>query len=806
MQEYLLFVINKQINSKGVNNLIVCKKKNKQELLSTRSEVGNNSFLFHLYQQAKKRRQLKRQDSSQQYKNCSIMQANKYFLIKDDEEDSQSYSSVQYTNINNQISHQQEDQFSIDDSMLPEQGDEQDQQDGDKQFEDNICKICSDQMSSLRYQNGQCDHSFHSKCLTLYIRDQIEHENYPIKCPDIDCNYCIQESILKGILDQLEFRKYKQFSLQSNIDSNFEEFVWCPSVKCQYALINDNNLAILECPVCNKSYCINCKLQQHKDLTCEEYQNSIKANQEEEQIIEIQPKYHEKSLPKQNLIPMEQEIIENHGTMMMDHNQGEDWVCEICYEPMMSNDIFFLICEHIFHKVCLSKYFNTLISQKQFPINCPNSECILPVQQYQIQEILSEEDFIKYEKFTLQNYIDSNADEISWCPTSNCEYAFIIDNGQTKLNCPGCKKLYCLACKSDFHEGQTCKEYQISNKYTEQDKNFEQLVKGQKFKQCSKCKMWVEKITGCDHMTCRCRYQFCYKCGGPYLRCDCKPQFIPFFQYHSMDQSNSDLFAFYQSPLYLNQQQQNQNNNDLFQQHDYMQFMNRQILNPNQNLFQQVSLLNQQRQNNFLNSSQNHSQIPVQSIKDTNQNQNQNQQNKDNNEQDIFRFLFEDNNRGEFRSSQNQNDINRTDTFNNLSLNSELLQTNQFYQEQFQLQLQTQNSSSIQRQIQQTNRDNPYLVSQFYQNQSPLSLFQFQNTISNNNSIQQMQNSNTYLMNISSQLQTSQSPSFVRSASNEQQDKQKNEKINQQIQNSLNQEVNEEKQLNSNQNNQDKQL
>lgn len=26
---------------------------------------------------------------------------------------------------------------------------------------------------------------------------------------------------------------------------------------------------------------------------------------------------------------------------------------------------------------------------------------------------------------------------------------------------------------------------------------------------------------GCDHMTCRCKYEFCYKCGGIYGKCPC---------------------------------------------------------------------------------------------------------------------------------------------------------------------------------------------------------------------------------------------------------------------------------------------
>lgn len=53
------------------------------------------------------------------------------------------------------------------------------------------------------------------------------------------------------------------------------------------------------------------------------------------------------------------------------------------------------------------------------------------------------------------------------------------------------------------------------------DEAFEKFVKGKKFKQCPKCMFWVEKNQGCDHMTCRCHYEFCYKCGGVYGKCEC---------------------------------------------------------------------------------------------------------------------------------------------------------------------------------------------------------------------------------------------------------------------------------------------
>jgi len=46
-------------------------------------------------------------------------------------------------------------------------------------------------------------------------------------------------------------------------------------------------------------------------------------------------------------------------------------------------------------------------------------------------------------------------------------------------------------------------------------------VKGKKYKQCPQCKFWVSKNHGCNHMTCKCKFQFCYKCGGVYQRCEC---------------------------------------------------------------------------------------------------------------------------------------------------------------------------------------------------------------------------------------------------------------------------------------------
>lgn len=50
----------------------------------------------------------------------------------------------------------------------------------------------------------------------------------------------------------------------------------------------------------------------------------------------------------------------------------------------------------------------------------------------------------------------------------------------------------------------------------EEQKEFINFAKGAHMKQCPSCKFWVEKNKGCDHMTCRCGYEFCFRCGAKY--------------------------------------------------------------------------------------------------------------------------------------------------------------------------------------------------------------------------------------------------------------------------------------------------
>jgi len=107
----------------------------------------------------------------------------------------------------------------------------------------------------------------------------------------------------------------------------------------------------------------------------------------------------------------------------------------------------------------------------------------------------------------------NNNDEFSPCPTPGCEYIFFFQQGEFNFLCPMCHKHYCLNCKDEWHNGLTCQQYKDSRDEKKLDDQFFQFVKGAKFKMCPKCKYWVEKTRGCNHMRCRCGADFCYLCG-----------------------------------------------------------------------------------------------------------------------------------------------------------------------------------------------------------------------------------------------------------------------------------------------------
>jgi hypothetical protein len=119
----------------------------------------------------------------------------------------------------------------------------------------------------------------------------------------------------------------------------------------------------------------------------------------------------------------------------------------------------------------------------------------------------------------------NHIDERLWhCPMPDCLYmGFVLSNDCTeacKVSCPLCSGVSCKACATPWtrgyfqHSGLTCEKYS--------DAEFEQWKVLKFVQHCTNCKAPIEKNGGCDHMHCRCGFNFFWKCGQARSICQCR--------------------------------------------------------------------------------------------------------------------------------------------------------------------------------------------------------------------------------------------------------------------------------------------
>ena len=170
--------------------------------------------------------------------------------------------------------------------------------------------------------------------------------------------------------------------------------------------------------------------------------------------------------------------------------------CEICMDGIVHDDMYPLNqCGYIFHYHCISHYVELKIKDRSFPIVCPNLKCKMGLSEMDVRNLIEGNLLNDFYKFTLQKFAEVNNKDMSFCPTPDCKYLFVYDSRADSgdFTCPSCQNRYCLNCRCAYHVGMSCKEYKINSQTSEEDKQFLQFAKGNKFKQCPQCKFWVER-------------------------------------------------------------------------------------------------------------------------------------------------------------------------------------------------------------------------------------------------------------------------------------------------------------------------
>ncbi|CAG9948896.1 unnamed protein product [Clonostachys rosea f. rosea IK726] len=225
------------------------------------------------------------------------------------------------------------------------------------------------------------------------------------------------------------------------------------------------------------------------------------------------------SNPKRIIIHGNQEDYEKALTLLhgakkqLAKTTPTDKDCSACWteaECPVRTQCGHVYCSGCFEALCSSKS----ATDSDMLIRCVGDEdtCrrVLPLGE--LREHLSSTTLEDILGAAFSSYIAKNAAEFRYCPTPDCGMVYRVAKEGVKVppahTCGKCLISLCTSCHVS-HENQSCAEH----KSQIPDPRVELLKKNLGIKDCPKCKTSMEKIDGCDHMTCQgCGAHICWKC------------------------------------------------------------------------------------------------------------------------------------------------------------------------------------------------------------------------------------------------------------------------------------------------------
>lgn len=186
--------------------------------------------------------------------------------------------------------------------------------------------------------------------------------------------------------------------------------------------------------------------------------------------------------------------------------------CVICADRIISRRSYGAPCGHHYCRACLVDLVDTSTRDESlFPLRCCKNQYfsldgIAPFLTPRLLALVRE----KAIEF------GTPSGHRVYCTNSACS-TFLGPTGDTPTNlvCPQCATRVCSSCKNPAHGYEACTENAAVIE-------LRALALAERWQTCPSCHSIVELSSGCFHITCRCRAEFCYLCAARWKNCICR--------------------------------------------------------------------------------------------------------------------------------------------------------------------------------------------------------------------------------------------------------------------------------------------
>ena len=185
--------------------------------------------------------------------------------------------------------------------------------------------------------------------------------------------------------------------------------------------------------------------------------------------------------------------------------------CAVCRDVELAQFTISCGSNHSVCKGCIAQWIDYAVLNNAFPLTCPGCTNNNVVKLHDIKDILSltgraEDDLVQP---ALRSYLAKNPSAGRSCTTPDCTGILPIKNGF--FTCVECKHESCTDCQNTNHveKAMTCEEAK-NHVLSESDWKTKQFLDS--MRACPRCKLKVDKSTGCNAVRCVCGAGFCWLC------------------------------------------------------------------------------------------------------------------------------------------------------------------------------------------------------------------------------------------------------------------------------------------------------